>query len=102
MVYLDGKTKYLGPWNSPESKEAYRQVVAEWSGRQLPPDPPKPANVAPRALTIAEALLQYKLLSQGSSGCYGTRTEMLPGTRLKPWAESVLMPRGQSLVSLPH
>jgi integrase len=61
MVYIDGKARYLGAWNSPESKEAYKQIVAEWSGRQLPPDPPKPADVAPRALTIAEALLQYKL-----------------------------------------
>jgi integrase len=35
--------------------------VAEWSGRQLPPDPPSAAEVAPRVLTIAEAIQQYEL-----------------------------------------
>src|SRR5262245_61980643 len=62
-VYVDGKAKYLGAYNSPESKAAYRAFVAEWAGQTLPPDhTPKPeqAHVARRVLSIAEALTQYK------------------------------------------
>jgi integrase len=60
---MKGVVKYLGAYNSPESKQAYREFVAEWAGQQLPPDPgPKPdqVQVARRVLTIAEALVQYK------------------------------------------
>jgi hypothetical protein len=34
VVYLDGKAHYLGRHGSAESKAAYRQFIAEWSGRQ--------------------------------------------------------------------
>lgn len=30
FVVLDGQRHYLGAWNSPESKEAYRRLIAEW------------------------------------------------------------------------
>jgi integrase len=61
-VYVNGAVKYLGPFNSPESKEAYRKFIAEWAGAHLPPEPPKSeqSRVARRVLTIAEALVQYK------------------------------------------
>jgi integrase len=62
MVYVNGKQKYLGKWNSSEAKAAYRQFVAEWAN---PANPPAPAAVAavvvaPHQLTIAQAVVQYK------------------------------------------
>ncbi|MDB5295690.1 MAG: Integrase [Phycisphaerales bacterium] len=38
VVTLDELNLYFGPWNSPESKEAYRRVTGEWqaNGRQRP------------------------------------------------------------------
>lgn len=33
-VTIDGKDHYLGTYNSPESKELYRQLLAEWFDRQ--------------------------------------------------------------------
>jgi integrase len=59
-VFVNGREKYLGAYGSEESKQKYREFVAGWAGQQLPPDPPKAAVVAPRALTVAEALIQYK------------------------------------------
>src|SRR2546425_592400 len=37
-VQLSGQRVQLGAWNSPESKERYKRVIAEWkaSGEQLP------------------------------------------------------------------
>jgi integrase len=63
MVYVNGKQKYLpGPYNSPESKEAYRRFVAEWAtGVTTEARPTFPVIIAPPApLTVAEALVQYK------------------------------------------
>ena len=41
FVELNGKRHYLGPYNSPESKQAYHRLLAEWSshGQQLPVEP---------------------------------------------------------------
>jgi integrase len=58
VVYIDGKAHYLGHHGSEESKAAYRQFTADWSGRRGPASPSP--IVAPPALTIAEALVQFK------------------------------------------
>jgi len=62
MVYIEGNAKYLGPYNSPESKAEYRRIVGEWSNQSQTSQIAADATpiVAPRALTIAEALVQYK------------------------------------------
>ncbi len=65
MVYIDGKARYLGKHGSKESKDAYKEIVAEWLNPSKPVSQPAPADlvpvtVAPRALTIAEAVVQYK------------------------------------------
>jgi len=57
VVYVDGKAVYLGAYNSPASKEAYRRVVSEWSAKPVSEPPPVAAS---SVLTIAEALVQYK------------------------------------------
>ncbi|MCH8252709.1 MAG: recombinase XerD, partial [Planctomycetes bacterium] len=38
FVELDGERHYLGPYDSPESREAYHRLLAEWSanGQQTP------------------------------------------------------------------
>jgi integrase len=59
MVYIGGKAAYLGPYNSAESKEAYRRIVAEWSNQSKPVSDP-PAVIAQSMLTVSEALIQYK------------------------------------------
>ena len=38
VVRIDGKDSYLGKYNSPESREKYDRLIAEWlaNGRHLP------------------------------------------------------------------
>jgi len=62
IVYIDGKVRYLGKFNSPEAKAAYTAIVGEWSGAQTSSKPVVDAVpvVAPRRLTIAEAVVQFK------------------------------------------
>ncbi len=40
-VYAHGRTVYLGPWDSPESRTAYRDFLSRWDG-------PKPPGEAPQ------------------------------------------------------
>ena len=37
FVELDGRRHYLGPYDSPESKEAYRKHVREWTAAGCAP-----------------------------------------------------------------
>ena len=58
IVVFDGKTNYLGPWNSKSSREAYHRLLGEWeaSGRQAyPPDAFNPAD----KITVTEVLARY-------------------------------------------
>lgn len=58
IVVFDGKTHYLGPWNSKSSREAYHRLLAEWeaSGRQAyPEDAFNPAD----KITVTEVLARY-------------------------------------------
>jgi integrase len=58
VVTLGGKDHYLGPWNSPEARDAYDRLIAEWlaSGRGRPKQVEAPTPAAP---TVAEVLLAY-------------------------------------------
>jgi integrase len=57
IAVIRGKSFYLGPWNSPESKAEYRRVIAEhWSPDSGPTAPPGPS--AP-PLTLDELLVAY-------------------------------------------
>src|SRR4051794_1928524 len=57
VVHLDSDCHYLGPWQSPASREAYIRVTGLWlaNGRRMPP----PADAARPMLTVNEVLLQY-------------------------------------------
>ena len=41
LVEIDGRRHYLGPYGTPESREKYHRLIAEWeaSGRAAPPAP---------------------------------------------------------------
>lgn len=55
-VTLNGKDYYLGKYGSPESREAYDRLIAEWlaAGRQTPA--PAPAE---NETTVSEVILAY-------------------------------------------
>jgi integrase len=59
IVRLAGRDVYLGPYDSPESRERYDRFVAEWlaNGRR-PPEPPAdvPTEVG---LTVDELIVRY-------------------------------------------
>src|SRR4051794_4330834 len=55
VVVLDGRSYYLGKWESPESRVEYRRVVAEWLAR----DRASPAPSGAAAPTVDELILRY-------------------------------------------
>ncbi len=59
VVRLNGRDTYLGAHSTPESKERYRQVIAEWlaNNRQLAAR--REIVTSPHALSVAELLLAY-------------------------------------------
>ena len=68
-VTLDGKDHLLGPYNSAESKEAYRRLIAEWAagqGRFAPKQETQP-------LLINELILAYWKFAKGYYGFDGKR-----------------------------
>ncbi|MBN2561057.1 MAG: site-specific integrase [Phycisphaerae bacterium] len=55
LVCLNGKRIYLGKWDTPESRERYRQVIAEWlADGKLPGD-----DQSFQDLRIVELLAKY-------------------------------------------
>ena len=58
VVVLDGRSHYLGVWNSPESKTEYDRLVAEWlaGGRRSSPPPSAPPVAGPN---VAELILAF-------------------------------------------
>jgi integrase len=58
VVTIDGKDRYLGPYDSPESHEKYARLIAEWRESQRQAK----GSVSPRtdpALSINDMLLAY-------------------------------------------
>lgn len=68
VVTLSGRDHYLGQFDTPESREEYDRLVAEWiaSGR-------RPLNVA-TSLTIAELVLKYLDHAEAYYGTAGPTT----------------------------
>jgi integrase len=68
-VTLNGKEHYLGPFDTPESKDAYDSLIAQWlaGGRTLPQGPASPAEVkadpapapAPAGPSVKAIILAY-------------------------------------------
>jgi integrase len=60
VVVIKGKSYYLGPWNSPESKAEYRRVVAEqWSPDPGPTRTTGPVVVSAPPPTVDEVMVAY-------------------------------------------
>jgi integrase len=66
LVTLNGRDRYLGPWNSPESRAEYDRLIAEWlaAGRgtvkaQEAPDPGDPTVVEVLAAFMRHAERHY-------------------------------------------
>jgi len=60
VVRLDGRDLYLGRYDSPESREKYRRVVAEWLTRcPSPAAPTRPGCEAESAPSVNEAILAF-------------------------------------------
>jgi integrase len=78
VVYIQGKARYLGKFGSSQARAAYEQVKAEWAARLLatPAAPVSQADVvsvvAPRRLSIAEAVVQFRAHARRY---YGTSRE---------------------------
>jgi hypothetical protein len=57
---LGGRSFYLGPHGSPESRAAYDRLVAEWLANGRRPPELGPASDAPTdALTVNEVIVRY-------------------------------------------
>jgi hypothetical protein len=59
VVRLNGRDIYLAKYGTPESRQAYERVIAEWlvHGRQPPAPPPVPASA--RSNTVNELILAF-------------------------------------------
>jgi integrase len=64
IVVLDGRTHYLGPWNSPASRAECDRLVAEWlaNGRRSAPVAPAPSA---EGVTVDELILVYWRHAEG-------------------------------------
>ena len=56
VVTIDGKDRYLGPYDSPESREKYHRLVHEWLTRESAEPPPCADDPGP---TINELMLAF-------------------------------------------
>ena len=78
VVVLDGRSHYLGPWDSPESRSRYDRALAEWlAGGRRDRDPAPPSVPEPRP-SVSELILAYWRHAEGHyRGPDGTPTEEL-------------------------
>jgi hypothetical protein len=63
---MAGRTYYLGPYDSPESRAAYDRLMAEWlaNGRRAP-DPNPVTNAPGDGLTVDELIVRYMAFARG-------------------------------------
>src|SRR5262245_39172552 len=62
VVVLDGRSIYLGKWNTPASHALYERTIAEWmANRSCAPDSPQNSQRAadPLPLVINEMILAF-------------------------------------------
>jgi integrase len=74
FVEIDGQRIHLGVYDSPESREKYERVTAEWRlrGRTLPP-PPTPAAKRTVAVIVAAYLKWAETKYRNADGTLRTR-----------------------------
>src|SRR5262249_19041474 len=59
VVRIDGRDVYLGKFNSAESREKYRRVIAEWLALGEPVRAIRPHPDSPAGPTIGELILAF-------------------------------------------
>jgi integrase len=71
VVYLGGKARYLGAYNSPESRALYKSVVADWLDPESKSADDEPASAAARpatptslTLTLTQVICRYRKHAQ--------------------------------------
>ena len=77
VVVLDGKSFYLGPWDSQECRAEYDRLIGEWlaTGRRTP----EPTGSAP-VLTVSELILAYWTHAQSyyvKDGCQTNKVDTI-------------------------
>jgi hypothetical protein len=65
VVRIGGKDRYLGKYNSPESRERYRRLVAEWLAASPARRPSDAAIASCDGLTVKELILAYARFADG-------------------------------------
>ena len=58
-VIIDGRHIYLGKYNSPESWEKYRKLIAEWMVTHRAPEEPTTPAIQAVNLSIAGLVARY-------------------------------------------
>lgn len=58
IVVVDGRSHYLGAWDSPGSRAEYDRLIAEWLANGRRCGPPEPMEAAPGA-NVAEVILAF-------------------------------------------
>ncbi|MDZ4779588.1 MAG: site-specific integrase [Planctomycetia bacterium] len=59
VVTIHGRNFYLGPFNSPESREVYARLIAEHFGTSQPDSAPSSSFIVGRSVTITELIATY-------------------------------------------
>ena len=60
VVRIDGRDIYLGKYNSPESQESYRRIMAEWlAARPLPTTAGRPGEAEAASPSVSEVILAF-------------------------------------------
>jgi hypothetical protein len=73
VVRIDGEDRYLGKYDSPESHEKYRRVLAEWLyGAHA--EPLRPAGKPDAGPTLDEVILSYVRFAEGDYRKEGVAT----------------------------
>src|SRR4051794_9681756 len=84
VVRINGRDVYLGRYDSPESREKYRRVVAEWlTGGGVIPPPSLAVDPDADALTVGQLILAFwRFAETHYRHADGTNTGELEGYRL--------------------
>jgi site-specific recombinase XerC len=82
VVRIDGQDQYLGKYNSPESREKYHRLIAEWLGNgQRSQSDTDQSSADPPSLSVNELILGYWRFAKSYYVKDGRPTKELAGLR---------------------
>jgi integrase len=81
VVVLNGRSHYLGVYESPESKTRYEQVVAEWLACNRQPEPEQAAGSSGTGISVSELILRYYTFAQSYYPADGDTTSEVRSIR---------------------